>query len=134
MEKPDKQEQTQITAVQRTAVIIYIDKTHFTLFFLIFLFRHRRYPLENLSNLCRKLPVLDIKNIMLLCAVIRHTALSTRHKFFDFGELFNIYRIVADEQNRLIIDINHIFAEHLFIPHVFDADKLFTDKFYGNTA
>lgn len=134
MKKPDKQEQTQITAVQRTAVIIYIDKTHFTLFFLTSLFRHRRYPLENLSSLCRKLPVLDIKNIMLLCAVIRHTALSARHKLFDFGELFNIYRIVADEQNRLIIDINHIFSEHLFIPHVFDTDKLFTDKFYGNTA
>ena len=67
---------------------------------------------------------------MLLCTVIRHTALSARHKFFDFGELFNIYRVVADEQDRLIIDINHIFAEHLFIPHVFDADKLFTDKFY----
>ncbi len=69
------------------------------------------------------------KNIMLLCAVIWHTALSARHKLFDFGELFNIYRVVADKQDRLIVNINHIFAEHLFIPHVFDADKLFTDKY-----
>ena len=104
--------------------------TIFTLFLLGSLFRYGCDLFENFNCLCGKFTVLDIEYIMLLCAVIRYAALGTGHKLFDFGKFFYEYRVVADKQDGFIVHLNHILAEHLFIPHIFSAGKLFTDKFY----
>lgn len=46
-----------------------------------------------------------------------------------YVKLFDVYRVVADEQQRLIVDINHVFSEHFPISHTACAGDLLADKF-----
>ena len=42
--------------------------------------------------------------------------------------IFDKYRVVADQQDRLVIDIELILAEHPLVIHALDSLKLRTDK------
>ncbi len=67
---------------------------------------------------------------MLFRPVVRDPAFRVFHYVGELGDFFDINGIVANEQYGFIIEIDHVFAEHFFVPHGMIAVNLFANVFY----
>ena len=67
---------------------------------------------------------------MLLRALVGETTFRVEcfHDRLDFRQLPDEDRVVTDQENRLLVQVRHVLAEHLSITHVVIALDLFTHE------
>ena len=65
-----------------------------------------------------------------LSAAVRNADIGILQNLRRFFVYFDVHRVVAHQQYRLIVDVNHIFAEHFFIRYFKFLIYLSADKKY----
>lgn len=74
--------------------------------------------------------VFDIEDVVLAGALVGVAGLSVAHLCCNAIELLDVGGIVADDDDRAIIDVEHVFAEHFSVAKLTDSGKLFAKVFY----
>ena len=73
--------------------------------------------------------IVDIEDIVLLRALIGQAALHVRHECGKLRHDLHEHRVVAHEQHGLIVDIDHVFPEHLAVTQPAHAVQALADVF-----